>query len=116
MEMKEVGMAKPQEKAGKRGARLDMDFNAKSVFLHIPKTGGTGLRNMLRTLAKSGYEAPVEAPHNVNMERMLDEFSRAKACFLLRDPIERASSAFLSRLRMGRPYNNLIWDHGEAIS
>jgi hypothetical protein len=103
-------------KAGNRNRDIEVDPGARSVFLHIPKTGGTGLKAMFKRLEDLGYEIPALVPHGINMAKVEKKFDHAVAHFLLRDPIERAASGFLSRMRMGRPVHNYSWDVGEAVA
>lgn len=102
-------------RAARRARKAGLDADVASVFLHIPKTGGTSLRQMFAVLAESGHQIPAIIPHDITLAKIQRRFDRAKAHFLLRDPIERASSGFQSRMRMGRPVLNVMWDTDEAL-
>ena len=69
-------------------------------FLHIPKTGGTSLKNALRKNVDIGKYNIILHNHNVTL---FDIPEKEKFFFCLRDPIERFISSFYGRLRCGRP-------------
>ena len=85
-------------------------------FLHIPKTGGSGIDDMLTRLAEKEVVCPVKFGHGWRMAQILEAYPRISVSFVLRDPLERMVSGFRSRMRMGRPRNNSYWSPGEAIS
>lgn len=85
-------------------------------FIHIPKTGGTGISKFGRKVMAAGGQFPITFPHGWSAPQILKEFPRIKLCFVIRDPLERSISGINSRLRMGRPQYNSIWTVGEAVS
>lgn len=85
-------------------------------FLHIPKTGGSGLSEFGRKLVGQGHKFPLILGHEWTAAEALKRFPEMKLAFIIRDPLERFVSGFNSRLRMGRPRNNNLWTLGEAVS
>ena len=86
------------------------------AFMHIPKTGGSSLAAMYRKIQAAGHRTPAKLTHKDTLSRIIAMHPNIKVCFVLRDPIERAASGFLSRMRMGRPTYNRIWQPNEAIA
>ncbi len=95
-------------------AQQNRDFSRG--FLHIPKTGGSGIDDMMTKIAARGLACPVKFDHAWRMQDVLRLYPDISLSFVLRDPIERMASGFVSRLRMGRPRNNKMWSADEAIA
>lgn len=80
-------------------------------FLHVRKTGGTAAKTALRPiLDRCGlllHSHSVLLPHIMPGEKVI---------FAVREPLSRFVSGFNSRLRKGRPRNNIEWSAGEAIA
>lgn len=85
-------------------------------FLHIPKTGGSGVNALGRSLQEHGFKSPCVFSHGWKMEEVLKHFPDIKISFVLRDPLSRMISGFNSRLRQGRPTYNNIWTPAEAAA
>ncbi len=85
-------------------------------FIHIPKTGGTSISKFGAKVMSAGGKFPVTFPHGWTAELIFQEFPKIQLCFIIRDPIERTISGINSRLRMGRPQYNSMWDVAEAVS
>jgi hypothetical protein len=77
-----------------------VDMKENLHFLHIPKTGGTSLKNALRKISDTGTYNIILHKHNVTL---LDIPIGEKFFFCLRNPIERYISNFYGRFRCGRP-------------
>ncbi len=90
----------------------------ESSYLHIPKTGGSGIGQFLTRLGREiGRErVPMKFNHPWPVEQVLKQFPDMKIHVVIRDPVERMVSGFLSRMRMGRPRRNHVWNTPEAIS
>ena len=99
-------------------AQIDAQENRsfEHGFLHIPKTGGSGADDMLVALSKQGITCPVKFSHAWRFRDIVTCYPDISVSFILRDPIERIASGFLSRMRMGRPRNNSAWSEGEAAA
>ncbi len=88
--------------------------NPPVAFVHIGKTGGTFVKQVIRqnrggdNIILSGHTplAVLEAEHGQNL----------RFCFVFRDPAARFVSGFYSRLRMGRPLRKVKWSTEEAIA
>jgi len=74
-------------------------------FLHIPKTGGTAIKHVLKNKNKN-YNILLKT-HDYTLVDVVN--SNSYGIFILRDPIERFISAFNSRLRKGQPRYNTTW-------
>lgn len=85
-------------------------------FLHIPKTGGSGLTRLGKELVARGYQFPCIFGHNWKVEEILAHFPDMRLCFILRDPLSRMISGFNSRLAQGRPTYNSMWSPREAAA
>ena len=85
-------------------------------FLHIPKTGGSGVNEYGRQLVARGYRFPCIFGHGWKVEDILEEFPEMRLCFILRDPLSKMISGFNSRLRQGRPTYNSLWSPAEAAA
>ena len=81
-------------------------------FLHIGKTGGTAIIDVLRQYAQASPYFVYHHPHYV---RLIDIPKGEKVFFFLRDPITRFVSGFYSRQRQGKPRHNLPWSVDEEI-
>ncbi len=73
-------------------------------FLHIRKTGGSAVRTALQSIASArdiiiwGHDQAIAGIPDGD-----------KIIFCIRDPVSRFVSGFNSRLRRGRPLNNVDW-------
>ena len=90
--------------------------SAEHGFLHIPKTGGSGVSIYAKELARRGYKFPVVFPHGWTFREIRRNFPKMKVSFILRDPLDRMISGFNSRLRQGRPTYNIVWTPAEAAA
>lgn len=77
-------------------------------FLHIGKTGGSAIKETLRPRAELNF---LGHPHDV---RLTDIPVGEQIFFSIRHPVDRFVSGFNSRLRRGRPRNDVAWSPGEA--
>ena len=107
--------------------RLGRPARKKDSFvLHIPKTGGTALKNAIRPLTKDRMEALGidSAPHVLGHRASRSAFRDANLqgstfSFAFRDPLSRYVSAFYEMLRQGRPYKRQgakLWSRGEFVA
>ncbi len=85
-------------------------------FLHIPKTGGSGVNAFGRSLHERGYHSPCVFSHGWKMEEILEHFPDIRISFVLRDPLSRMISGFNSRIRQGRPTYHSVWTPAEAAA
>ncbi len=90
--------------------------DAPLVLLHIPKTGGTWLTDLIiHNLQTRESPAVFYAPHAMTAQRAVELFGpRTRLAVVLRDPLERLVSAFQSRKRQGRPAYDTPWTDAEA--
>ena len=119
---------KPMEVLGKSGKAVQVsqrlieqveaqpNRNFHYGYLHIPKTGGSGVDDLLSSLAQQGTACPVKLGHGWKFNKAIRRFPKMSVSFVLRDPVERMVSGFWSRMRMGRPRNNSMWSPAEAIA
>ena len=91
-------------------------LNESIVFLHVPKTSGTSFRKFSTKAAAHGYPLPLRIKHHCKFLLLTSVLPNAKIAIIARDPIERYISAFNSRLRGGRPQNNIPWNDKTAIA
>ncbi|MEM8705993.1 MAG: hypothetical protein AAGE98_06015 [Actinomycetota bacterium] len=75
-------------------------------LLHIGKTGGTALKHALGELDLGPRRRIVLHPHGV---RLADIPTGDGVVFVVRDPVDRFVSGFLSRQRQGRPRYHSAW-------
>lgn len=79
-----------------------------TYILHIGKTGGNSLRHVLQ---------PLEQQFGIQVLRhrstLKDVGPGDRAIFTVREPVSRFISGFNSRLRQGRPRNDVPWKGGE---
>lgn len=85
-------------------------------FLHIPKTGGSGVSKFGQELVARGYEFPCQFGHNWKVEKIREHFPEMRLCFILREPLSRMISGFNSRMRQGRPTYKSPWSPAEAAA
>lgn len=84
-------------------------------FLHIGKTGGNSISHIRNCLDVKSDEFRVFG-HRFDAQSIFSEHQDIKIGCVVRDPIERATSGFYSRLRQGRPKNQILWRPAEAIA
>jgi hypothetical protein len=116
-----LGFLFPKRRPGRRErriARLTSDpLRLQSIgFLHIPKTGGSGVSVFGRKAVSLGQAFPIILSHEWTAMEAFSHFPTMRLAFIVRDPLERIVSGFNSRMRMGRPRNNSPWTVGEAVS
>lgn len=81
----------------------------KYQFLHISKTGGTALSEVLER-----FEDKVrKRGHRFRLE---DIPETRKVVFVVREPVDRFVSGFNSRLRKGLPRHRLPWSPAERVA
>lgn len=105
----------PRERKAKLFA-ADTDRIQSLGFLHIPKTGGSGINQFGKKLISQNVRFPLIFGHEWSAKEVLEKFPDIRLAFIIRDPLERTVSGFNSRLRMGRPRNNSHWTVGEATA
>ncbi len=105
-------MKKQRQKLTEEYAQLEDGY----VAFHVPKTGGSTLREIFSRIGAAGYRPPHKLNHRVNLPKAARLFPDAKVCVVLRDPIERTVSGFYSRLRNGRPVYSVRWSPAEAAA
>lgn len=112
-----LGLERPADKQNIRFKRSYTNSVAGTrAFLHIGKTGGSGVSDLIRDLRAQGYDTPGRLGHQTTLETVCRKYPRAKISIIVRDPLERMISGFNSRLRQGRPRNSNIWTSDEATS
>jgi hypothetical protein len=97
-------------------AQIRKGHTPRYGFLHIPKTGGSGITVFARELVKRGHAPPCIFGHGWKVGDIAGRFPEMKLCFILRDPLDRMISGFNSRLRQGRPTYNSPWTPAEATA
>ena len=90
--------------------------NPQLGFLHIPKTGGSGISSLGKKAVERHQPFPCSFPHGWRFAEIRKAFPDMRIAFILRDPLERMISGFNSRLRQGRPTYNKLWSPGEAAA
>ena len=87
------------------------------AYLHIGKTGGTTFRAAAERVASSEpFRVPLIFHHDWTVPKIRAAFPGIKISFVLRDPLERIVSGFMSRLRQGRPTYQSPWTVEEATA
>ncbi len=84
------------------------------VFLQIGKTGGSALRDLIDRAAPPAGTALLLLAHATSLAAAAHQHPVARIGFVLRDPVDRAVSGFLSRLRFGRPRYDNPWKKAES--
>lgn len=86
------------------------------AFIHIGKTGGTYVKEVIKASGAAGFGG-VHLPGHIPLKEAISEYGAGlKFGFVYRDPMARYSSGFYSRLRMGRPLRQVIWNAEEAAT
>ena len=104
------------QRTGRAVPEGDVPTNENFGFLHIGKTAGSSIRQLIRLSADQGYNPPTIFGHAARLPPILREHPRIRIGFVIRDPIERTISGFQSRLRQGRPTNDSLWSVEEAAA
>lgn len=81
-------------------------------FLHIGKTGGTFVKNSLK---KYDVDKIVKI-NNHQQSKINNKIISNKFIFIIRDPVNRYVSGFISRLRKGQPTYFVEWTKNENIA
>ncbi len=81
------------------------------AFLHIPKTAGLAIGTAIYGALSIEETSPISVfGHEYNLR----DLEGHGVAFCIRDPVDRVISGFYSRLRMGRPRNNIPHTRDEA--
>jgi hypothetical protein len=96
--------------------QIESGFSSEYGFLHVGKTGGSGISALRKKLLKSSYHPPLHFGHSWRINEVFAEFPEVKISCIIRDPLIRIISGFNSRLRQGRPTRNNIWSPAEAAA
>ncbi len=80
-------------------------------LLHLPKTGGSALAEALWP-----YRLDYRIEIHGHRTTLADIPEQEVAIFSVRDPLSRFCSGFNSRLRQGRPRNDVPWSEREAAA
>ncbi len=92
-----------------------MSQNPLIAFIHIGKTGGTFVKQVIRH--NQGAATGIILPgHTPLAELEATHTPELRFCFVFRDPVARFVSGFYSRLRMGRPLRKVKWSTQEAVA
>ena len=102
--------------ASKIRRQLRAGHGAEVGFLHLPKTGGSGIVSLGRKLVKDGQPFPVCFSHVWSFADVRERYPKMRVTVVVRDPLERVISGFNSRLRQGRPTYNRPWRTAEAAA
>lgn len=86
------------------------------AYLHVPKTAGSGLQDLLPKMRRAGIRPPTYLSHDFDLETFAELMPASRLVVVLRDPLERMASGFMSRLRQGRPRNDRLWTPAEAVA
>lgn len=82
-----------------------------TTFLHIPKTAGSAIGTAIQGANSIEGTSPISIfGHEYNLR----DLEGHGVTFCIRDPVDRVVSGFYSRLRMGRPRNNVPHTRDEA--
>ncbi|HSG54226.1 MAG TPA: hypothetical protein VLA45_02145, partial [Paracoccaceae bacterium] len=85
-------------------------------LIHIGKTGGTYVQEVIRASQAPG-SGGVHLPGHIPLKQAIADYGAGlRFGFVFRDPLARFTSGFYSRLRMGRPQRQVIWNAGEAAA
>jgi hypothetical protein len=111
-----AGIRRSRRRKGKVAKQLKQGCRPDIGFMHIPKTGGSGIQELCRKLASNGEPFPCCFPHRWTFAEIHRRFPRIRVALILRDPLERTISSFNSRLRQGRPTYKSLWKPAEAAA
>lgn len=91
--------------------------DASRAYLHIGRTGGTSFLHKARELAISEpHRVPILFPSGWTIPEILKVLPHARISFVVRDPLNRIISAFMSRARAGRSDPGIPWSADEAAA
>jgi hypothetical protein len=110
------GIRRSRRRKGKVAKQLKQGCRPDVGFMHIPKTGGSGIQELCRKLAANGQPFPCCFPHRWTFGEIHRRFPKIRVALILRDPLERTISSFNSRLRQGRPTYQSPWKPAEAAA
>lgn len=97
--------------------QIEAGQDSARAYLHVGKTGGTSFLRKARALVEvQPGRVPVLFPHEWTVTRIRECLPGATVSLIIRDPLERAVSGFISRERAGRPTYNSPWKHEEATA
>lgn len=97
--------------------QVEAGQDSSRAYLHVGKTGGTSFLQNARALVDTQPErVPILFTHEWTVTRIKECLPGATISLIIRDPVERAVSGFISRERAGRPTYNSPWKHDEATA
>ncbi|WP_460274215.1 hypothetical protein [Celeribacter sp. ULVN23_4] len=88
----------------------------RPLLLHIPKTGGTWLNDMIRTQNPIRRKLRIKRlGHDFTLDDIDAQFGAdARFGFVFRDPVSRLHSAFDSRKNLSQPTRYIPWREAET--
>ena len=97
--------------------QIEAGQDSSRAYLHVGKTGGTSFLREARALIETAPgRVPILFPHEWTVARIRECLPGATVSLIIRDPVARAVSGFISRERAGRPTYNSPWKHEEATA
>jgi hypothetical protein len=89
----------------------------KYTIIHVGKTGGAALAILLEAHKRRHPDAPIRMfGHDMTLYWAVRLFPDARVVFFVRDPATRFASGFNSRLRRGKPRNDIPWTPWEEAA
>ena len=85
-------------------------------YIHIGKTGGTLIQNVLRSLPQEHRGQFRILGHDVTLPQAVEARPQMPVFFSVRRPAALFVSGFNSRLRQGRPTYDRPWNRREAVA